>query len=88
MERYFDDYQGVRFYATKDRKKIGLEPCGSDEQNAYKLQTGSAGSKGMVSASSFLEHIGLEFEKTKEIPAEWSEAEGVLLVDISNDNKE
>lgn len=84
MERYFEDYDGIRFYATEDRTKIALEPCDFDDPNAYKLQTGSTGSKGMVTASSFLEHIGVDFEETKELPAEWDSENGVLMISINN----
>lgn len=87
MERYFEDYDGIRFYATEDRTEIALEPCEFDDPNAYKLQTGSTGSKGMVTASSFLEHIGVDFEETKELPAEWDSDKNVLMVNITNVNK-
>ena len=87
VERYFGNHDGIRFYATEDRKKIALEPCDFDDPNAYKLQNSGTGSKGMVTASSFLEHIGVDFEETKEVPAEWDDEKGVLMVNIDDGDK-
>lgn len=85
IERYFSDHNGVKFYATGDRDKIALQPCSLDDPNAYKLQVGNTGSKAMVTASSFLEYIGVDYDETVEIPAEWDDDRNVLLVNISDD---
>jgi hypothetical protein len=86
MDRYFDDRDGLRFFVTKDRKKIGLQPCDFEDENAYKIQT--TGNKGMVNASSFLEHVGIDFDESIERPAEWDTEREVLLVDVSGEEAE
>lgn len=80
--KYFKDYKFVVFLYDKETKKIGLKPTNDHLRNAFNVKVAKTGKMASISATSFLKHYGIAFDKSQSYPCYRNEAENILEVQL------
>jgi len=64
-------------------QKVGIRPITKKDPRAYTLRYNPAGTGAQFSAVTFMEHIGIDYQKeTKTFPAEWNAEQGLFEINI------
>lgn len=66
----------------KERRLIGVRPISKKDTRSYQLRTGKKGNGSGFSASTFLDHIGLDYSETRTFPAQWDEHEAMFIIEV------
>ena len=76
------NYDWAILYYDKDNDRIGIGLTNDEnEEGVCKLRKRSSGAD--VSARSFFDYYGIEYNQTNKYDAEWDENEGMLVVCLS-----
>ena len=89
------DNVAVILFFDREAKVIGIKPTKNpDDEGAIKVllkklpaADGEESTTAFVSARSFLEYYEISYHKKRVFPAKWSDAEGMILIDLSDDDK-
>lgn len=76
---HFEDHEEVDLYLDEEKGSVGVKPVADGQRNLAP----KSGSRGFfVSCTPMMRQMGVE--ERRRVPAEWSEKEGMLILDLRN----
>lgn len=85
MEEYFEGFDWVTLYFSKENDLVGIKPESERVSDSYSLQhRGGQGYGGSINATSFMREYDLLPNKTTQYRATWSGEQGMVIVDVTD----